>query len=61
MAIRVKLQIVRKGTKYESFRVTIPRAIIGAHNMRNKEFVLEVKNKKIILTPIKIAHERKNT
>ena len=53
MAIKIKLQIVREGTKYESYRITIPRAVIQAHNLRNKDFKLEIKGNKIILTPIK--------
>lgn len=53
MAIKIKLQIVRKGTKYESYRLTIPRAVIQAHNLKNKDFKLEIKGRKLILTPIK--------
>lgn len=53
MAIIIQLQIVRKGTTYESYRITIPRAIIHAHDLRNKNFKLEVKGEKLILTPIK--------
>ena len=53
MAIKVKLQIVREGTKYESYRITIPRAVIQAHNLRDKDFKLEVKGNKLVLVPIK--------
>lgn len=53
MAIRLKLQVVRKGTKYESFRITIPRVIIDEYDFKNKDFKLEVKKNKIILTPIR--------
>ena len=53
MAIRIKMQIVRKGTKYENYRVSIPKAIIEAHNMKGKDFILEIKQGKIILKPIK--------
>ncbi len=52
MTIKVQLQIVRKGTKYESYRITIPRAIIKAHDLDDKDFNLEFKGKKIILTPV---------
>jgi len=51
MAIRVRLQIVRKGTKYESFRITIPRAIIEALDLKKKDFLLNIKGKRIELTP----------
>lgn len=53
MAIRIKMQIVRKGTKYENYRVSIPKAIIEAHNMKDKDFTLEVKQDKIVLTSVK--------
>ncbi len=53
MGIRLKLQIVRKGTKYECYRLTIPRAVIQAHNLREKDFKLEIKGNKIILIPVK--------
>ena len=53
MAIKVKLQIVRAGTKYESYRITIPRAVIQAHNLRDKDFKLEVKGNKLVLVPVK--------
>jgi len=53
MAIKLKLQIVREGTKYESYRLTIPRAVIQAHDLRDKDFELEIKNNKIILIPVK--------
>lgn len=60
MAIIIQLQIVRKGTKYESFRITIPRAIIEAHILRSKNFKLEVKGKKIILTPVEKGNKKKS-
>ncbi|HDZ61434.1 MAG TPA: AbrB/MazE/SpoVT family DNA-binding domain-containing protein [Candidatus Pacearchaeota archaeon] len=53
MTIRVKLQIVRKDTEYESYRITIPRAVINAHNLRDSDFSLEFKGEKIILTPVR--------
>ena len=53
MAIRLKLQIVREGTKYESYRLTIPRAVINAHDLRDKDFKLEIKGNKLVLTPVK--------
>jgi len=53
MSIKLKLQIVREGTEYESYRLTIPRAVIQAHNLREKDFKLEIKGNKIILIPVK--------
>lgn len=52
MAITIKPQIIRKGTKDQSYRVHIPKAIIEANNWESKKFKLEVKNKKIVLTPV---------
>ncbi|MBR9704224.1 AbrB/MazE/SpoVT family DNA-binding domain-containing protein [Candidatus Pacearchaeota archaeon] len=53
MAIKIKLQVIRKDTKYESYRVTLPRALIKAHDLSDKDFDLEFKNGKIVLTPVK--------
>lgn len=53
MSIKLKLQIIREGTKYESYRLTIPKAVIQAHNLMNKDFKLEIKGDKIILIPVK--------
>jgi len=49
----LKLQVLRKGTKYESYRLAIPKAIVETHNLKDKDFKLEIKDKKLILTPIK--------
>jgi len=54
MTIKLKLQIVREGTKYESYRLTIPKAVIDVHNLRDKDFELRLKGKDIVLTPVKI-------
>lgn len=53
MAIQLKLQIVRKGTKYESYRITLPRAIVKANNLEDKDFKLELKGEQIVLTPVR--------
>ncbi len=53
MAIKLKLQIVREGTEYESYRLSIPKALVEAHDLRDKEFKLTIEGKKIILTPVK--------
>ena len=53
MALILKLQIIRKRTDYEGYRLTIPKAVVQAHNLRDKDFKLEVKGEKIILTPVR--------
>ena len=53
LALILKLQIIRKGTGYEGYRLTIPKAVVHAHNLRDKDFKLEVKGEKIILTPVR--------
>ena len=49
----LKLQKVRAGTKYESYRISIPKSIIVHYKLEDCEFKLEIKGKKLILTPIK--------
>ncbi len=49
----IKLQIVRKGTKYESYRLTISKAIVEALNLKNTELELKIEKGRIILTPKK--------
>ncbi len=50
----VKVQKVRPDTKYESYRISIPKAIIKHYKLKDKKFKIEVsKNGKITLTPIK--------
>ena len=49
----LKIQKVRPNTKYESYRVSIPKAVIKHYKLENSLFKLEVKQGKLILTPIK--------
>ena len=49
----LKLQKLREGTKYESYRIAIPKSIIEHYKLQNSKFELMVKNKKLILTPLK--------
>ncbi|MBA7648427.1 hypothetical protein ES703_56213 [subsurface metagenome] len=49
----LKLQKVRAGTKYESYRISIPKLIIKHYKLENSFFKLEIKGGKLILTPIK--------
>ena len=53
MAIKLKFQIVREGTEYESYRISFPKALVEEHNLRDKIFELKIKDGKLILTPIK--------
>ena len=47
----IKMQIVRKGTKYESYRLTIPKAIIEAHKLQKAEFDLKMEKNKLVFIP----------
>lgn len=49
----LKIQKVRPNTKYESYRISIPKSIVKHYKLENSLFKLEVKGKKLILTPIK--------
>ncbi len=49
----LKIQKVRPNTKYESYRISIPKSIIKHYKLENSLFKLEVKQGKLILTPIK--------
>lgn len=52
MAIIIKPQIIRQNTKYQGYRLNIPKAIIEGNNWESKKFKLEVRDKKIILMPV---------
>lgn len=49
----LKLQKVRPNTKYESYRISIPKSIIKHYKLEDCDFKLEIKGSKLILTPIK--------
>ena len=49
----LNLQILRKGTKYASYRVSLPKDIIEVKGWEKAKFKLELKNEMIILKPIK--------
>lgn len=51
--MRIKLQKLREGTEYQSYRIAIPKAIIESKNWEDKEFELEDKGDKLILKPVK--------
>lgn len=56
MSIRLKVQIVREGTKYESYRLTLPRSLIHAHDLRGKDFDLTIRNGDLVLTPVENSY-----
>ena len=51
MPITLNLQILRKGTKYESYRISLPRDIILAKGWEKVKFKLELKGETIVLKP----------
>lgn len=52
------MQIVRKGTKYESYRVSIPKSMVEEYNLKNVKFKIEYIKGKLILTPIKKSKKK---
>lgn len=51
--MRIKVQRLREGTKYQSYRIAIPKSIIEAKGWQNKDMDLEDKGSHLILKPIK--------
>ena len=51
----LKIQKIREGTQYEGYRLALPKAIIESKGWQNKDFKLELKGEKIILTPVKAS------
>lgn len=51
--MRLKLQKLREGTDFQSYRIAIPKAIIESKKWENSEFELEDKGKFLILKPVK--------
>lgn len=51
--MRIKIQKLREGTKYQSYRIALPKAIIESKKWEEVEFKLEDKGDKLILIPIK--------
>lgn len=54
----LKMQIIRKGTKYESYRVSIPKSLVEHYDLKNCKFKIEYKEEKkgqdkLILIPIR--------
>ena len=51
--MRIKIQKLREGTDYQSYRIALPKAIIESKRWENVEFELEDKGKFLVLKPIK--------
>ena len=49
----VSLQILRRGTKYASYRITLPKDIIEAKGWEKSRFKLELGEERITLIPLK--------
>ena len=48
----LKLQKIRAGTKYESYRVSLPKSLIEFHNLQDALFLIEFKRGKLVLNPL---------
>jgi hypothetical protein len=51
--MRIKIQKLREGTKYQSYRIALPKAIIESKKWENLDFEIEDKGKFLILKPVK--------
>ena len=50
--MRIKIQKLREGTEYQSYRIALPKALIEAKKWENKEFELIDKGKELVLRAI---------
>ena len=53
MPVFLNLQTLREGTKYASYRITLPKDIIEAKGWEKLKFELVLKDNSIVLKPIK--------
>ncbi len=53
MPITLKLQTLRKGTPYASYRITLPKNVIELKGWQKTNFELELKEDRLILKPVK--------
>lgn len=51
--MRVKIQKLREGTKYQGYRIALPKAIIESKGWEDSEFELEDKGDKLVLKAVK--------
>ncbi len=50
--MNLNIQKIREGTKYQCYRVSIPKSLIEAHKLENCKFRIEMENDNIILIPV---------
>lgn len=50
--MRVKIQKLRAGTKYQSYRIALPKAIVESKKWEDSEFELEDKGDKLVLRKV---------
>ena len=53
MAVKVRLQTLREGTEYQSYRITLPKDIVEAKGWGKTQFTLELTDNSMILKPVK--------
>jgi len=53
MPVILNLQVIRKGTKYESYRISLPRDIVQAKGWEKAQFKLGLKDDSIVLKAVK--------
>lgn len=49
----LKLQKLREGTEYQSYRLAIPKAVIESKNWQDSDFKLELKDDCLVLRVVK--------
>lgn len=60
MSTVVSLQVLRKGTPYTSYRITLPKSVIESKGWEKSRFKLELKGDAIVLKPVRDDyHEEK--
>lgn len=51
--MRIKIQKLREGTPYQSYRIALPKAVIESKKWENKEFELEDEGDRLVLKVVK--------
>ena len=50
--MNLRIQKIREGTKYQSYRLSLPKPLIEAHKLENCKFRIEMQNDTIMLIPV---------
>lgn len=53
MPVILNLQTLREGTKYASYRITLPKNVIELKGWEKARFKMELKGDTIVLKPLK--------